>query len=110
MSRFITAAALGAAITAKFPALGEQSGTIDTLQASGETVDINAQALRSYTQPNGTLLYVRVTEPHLIVGQYVAEGDIVQVTEADAKTLFVLGRAVEATDEEVAAAAQKTGK
>ena len=106
----ITAAALSAAITAKYPALKEQAGTIDTLQAQGGDVhSIQGQALRSYTQPSGNLLFVRVTVPHLIVGQYVAEGDIVQVTETDAKMLFALDRAVEATPEEVAAA-QKASK
>ena len=69
---------------------------------------VHAQAMRSYTQPSGTLAYVRVTTPHLIMGQYVAEGDIVQVTEADAKALALLERAVTATQEEVDAAQKAT--
>ena len=101
----IKAATIAASIAARFPQLGDEPGTVDTLAAQGETIDkIEAQALRSYTQPSGSFVFVRATEAHFVAGNYVEVGDIVQVTEGDATVLKGLGRATDATDAEVAAA------
>jgi hypothetical protein len=116
--RLITAAVIGAQLAARYPAHTAEGGVVDTLAASGETAKtdgetvetIQAQAIRSYIQPSGSFVYVRALTPHLVAGQYVDEGDIVQVTDTDAKLLATMGRAVEATDEEVAAASSKGSK
>ena len=106
----ITASAIGSSVASRFPALGSGPGVVDQLAASGESLEsIQAAGLVSYTQPTGKRVYVRAVQQHLVAGHPVSVDDIVQVTEADSKTLLLLERAVLATDDEVAAA-QKGSK
>ena len=110
MSRIITAAALSASFNARNPAPAEQSGTVATISASGVLPEVRAQAMRNYSQVSGSLQWVKAKEHFFVAGETVLEGDLVQVTELDAKRLRNIGRAEFATDEEVAAAQGKATK
>ena len=48
---------------------------------------------------------IKILAPTGINGRHVTVGEIVDVTKEDANTLFAYGKATEATDEDLAAAA-----
>lgn len=107
MSRIISAVALAAAFTARYP--NTESGTVD-ISASAEPVpEIQASAVRGFAATAGPLQWVKATTHFFQGGELIQEGDYVQVQELDAKRLVASERAELATDEDVAAA-QKKGK
>lgn len=113
--RLITAAVLSAAFNARHPHSVE-GGTVDLAASAetgsrSETVDsIQAQAMRSYSQVSGPLAKIKATEHFYVAGELIMAGDIVEVTDSDAKIIVNAGRAEFATDEDVAAATAETQK
>jgi hypothetical protein len=83
-----TMAALTAAFHTRYPNAA-QPGTIDSMAAASEVGTLEAAGIRSFDHffQQGTL---------------VPQGDFVEVTEANAAELIRMGRAVLATDAEVA--------
>ncbi len=109
---FHSAASLVSAFHARYPA---PSAETVNLQASadpdfgGQTVDgIQAAAgVLSFTQ--GKTRFVTATDNFRVLGNPVKAGEVVEISEADAKYLVGLGRATYATDVDIAKA-QKAGK
>ena len=93
-------AAILASFPARFPA---QPGTVNDLAASGVATDLQAAGVKDYSTL-GELKYVRANEHFFAQGSLIQADDIVQLPKDEAKRLLDSGRAVEATDEEVAAA------
>lgn len=116
MSRLITAAALALGFQARYPGQAK-AGTISSISASeGRIESVAAAGIRPFTSPNGKLITLKATEHFMVSGQTIKAGELVEVSERDARQIIALGRAEEATPEEIAEAqaddepADKKGK
>ena len=106
-SLVLTAAALAASVSARFPS--PTAGVVESLSASAEAQpgtlpEISAMGVRSFTDVSGTLVWVHAKEHFLLAKEPILEDTYLQVTEDVAKELKRMGRVDPATDAEVAAA------
>jgi hypothetical protein len=108
MSKLLTLAASAAAFGARYPNAGVIDSAPVALQASEDaTIDVQAAAFRGYTTGDKTV-YVKAQTHFFVAGDVVSKGDVIEVTESEARYLKSCNKAVRATDEEVGAA--KKGK
>ncbi len=98
MSRIISAAVLGAAFAARNP----------STETGGRLASVEAQAMKGLSSMT-TTRWVKATEHFFVKGEIVCSGDLVEVTEDDAKRLIRDDQAVAVTDEDLASA-QKSSK
>lgn len=105
--RVLTFAETADRLTRRYPQAGQpESGVIPSISGA-QAERIEAAAVRSFNQPTAKLVFVKATEPFFVAaGEHVNADDYVQVQEPDAKRLIAAGRAVAATDDEVAQASK----
>lgn len=111
-----TLESLNSAFAARYPLA--QGGTVDSINASAEKAEAGgtveslqaAGAVRGFAAVSGLLQWVKATDNFYQGGELIQTGDYVQVQESDARTLRRTGRAVDATDQEVADASRPTTK
>lgn len=116
MAKYLTLAALAAGVP--------RSGTLDALSAStepfhdyvadhkDETVQkidsLQAMAVRGFASVSGNLKWVKATQHFYVAFEPITAGDLLQIPEKDAAGLVRDGKAVYATDDEIAAAQKAT--
>ncbi len=103
-----TLESLQSAFAARYP----QGGQVDSISASAEGGTVAsiqaAGAVRGFAAVSGPLQWVRATDHFYQGGELIQAGDFVQVQDSDARSLRRTGRAVDATDQEVADASRPT--
>ena len=110
----LTFNSLSSAFASRYP--NAKGGTVDSISASaepgGSVASIQAAgAVRGFAAVSGPLVWVKATD-HFYAGsgELIQAGDFLQVQEPEARILRRLGRAVDATDQEVADASRPTTK
>lgn len=106
MSRTITDSQIQGDFNARYPS-ATQPGQVDSISASGDPgqVDsIQASSFKGFAAVAGKLQWVQAIEHFFQKGELILKDDFVQVIEEDARRLFAAGRAMFATDAQVAQA------
>jgi hypothetical protein len=102
--RVITAAAIAAAYSARYPNAG--AGVVDSIEAgAGKAKNIDAAAVKGFAEVSGKLQWVKAVNGHFLhAGETIREGDYVQLQANVAQRLIANNQAEPATDAEVQAA------
>ena len=101
--KLLSAAALKAGYDARFPSTGVL-GSVEAGADKGNLGSVEAAGLRPFASMQGSLKIIKAIEHFFVAGVVVPVGDLVEVAEEDAKRIIDAGRALFATDEEIAAA------
>ena len=105
MIRIHTAATLAAAFQSRYPTAA--TDRLASLDAAAELDSVEAMAVRGFASVSSKLVWVRATSHFFVNGEFVSDGDYVELEGSEAHALLRREQALPATAEEAAAAAGK---